>query len=142
MIGVMSGTSMDGLDLAYVQFILKDKWFFKIIASETIPYSDSWRKVLKNLVFKSPVALEQIDQEYSIHISDLINLETIPYVTLTCREQLEKSGLPTTGGCVLGPPGLQKCYRPGRFVGGANILNQTGTLPGNIAAGLPVVYQM
>lgn len=73
MIGVMSGTSMDGLDLAYVQFILKDKWFFKIIASETIPYSDSWRKVLKNLVFKSPVALEQIDQEYSIHISDLIN---------------------------------------------------------------------
>ena len=73
MIGVMSGTSIDGLDLTYVQFILKDKWFFKIIASDTIAYSNSWKKVLKKLVFKSPLELEQIDEEYSTYISYLIN---------------------------------------------------------------------
>ena len=39
-IGLMSGTSMDGLDLAHVRFEInnKEEWNFLIIHSETIEY--------------------------------------------------------------------------------------------------------
>jgi len=72
-IGVMSGTSLDGLDIAYVQFIFNDRWCFKIMACETIAYNDSWKVILNNLVFKSPLELEQTDKEYSLYLAYLIN---------------------------------------------------------------------
>ena len=72
-IGVMSGTSLDGLDIAYVQFIFNDRWYFKIMACETIAYNDSWKVILNNLVFKSPLELEQTDKEYSLYLAYLIN---------------------------------------------------------------------
>lgn len=37
-IGVMSGTSLDGIDLVYVKFKFDDIWRFQIIHAETIPY--------------------------------------------------------------------------------------------------------
>ena len=34
-IGVMSGTSIDGLDLVYVKFFFEESWKFKIISTKT-----------------------------------------------------------------------------------------------------------
>jgi len=34
-IGVMSGTSLDGVDIVYVKFIQNESWSFKIINSKT-----------------------------------------------------------------------------------------------------------
>ena len=42
-IGLMSGTSLDGLDLVYVAFDKKSYKTFKILHSETIPYSKKWK---------------------------------------------------------------------------------------------------
>ena len=42
-IGVMSGTSLDGLDLAFIEFELNNYWSFKIVKAETIGYSENWR---------------------------------------------------------------------------------------------------
>jgi len=50
-IGVMSGTSLDGIDLAHINFLIKnDKWSYQILESETIPYSSEWLNKLKAAV--------------------------------------------------------------------------------------------
>lgn len=46
----MSGTSLDGLDIANCRFELKDgRWAFSIVAAETIPYSHDWLVRLQSL---------------------------------------------------------------------------------------------
>jgi len=42
LIGVMSGTSLDGVDLVFTEITFKNHIDFSILASETIPYSAAW----------------------------------------------------------------------------------------------------
>ncbi len=43
----MTGTSLDGLDLAAVEFTFKNnKWNFKLAATATVPYSNEWENKL------------------------------------------------------------------------------------------------
>lgn len=47
-LGIMSGTSLDGVDLALCHFIEnKKKWNYEIIEAVTYPYSNEWRKRLE-----------------------------------------------------------------------------------------------
>jgi anhydro-N-acetylmuramic acid kinase len=49
-IGIMSGTSLDGIDLACVRFSeSNDKITYEFIAGKTIDYNNEWKKNLKNL---------------------------------------------------------------------------------------------
>jgi anhydro-N-acetylmuramic acid kinase len=49
-IGVMSGTSLDGLDIAYCEFLESDNnWTYHILFADTIPYDDHWKGILSNL---------------------------------------------------------------------------------------------
>ena len=64
-IGVMSGTSLDGLDLCCVNFILHDDWTFKIIASETISYSNDWVMKLQNVIRLEKNELHELDESYT-----------------------------------------------------------------------------
>lgn len=49
-IGIMSGTSLDGIDLACVKFSeADDKITYRFIAGKTIDYNNEWKKNLKNL---------------------------------------------------------------------------------------------
>lgn len=46
----MSGTSLDGLDIAFCEFENAGKnWSYHILSAETIPYSEEWRNRLANL---------------------------------------------------------------------------------------------
>ncbi|TJY36539.1 anhydro-N-acetylmuramic acid kinase [Pontimicrobium aquaticum] len=72
-IGVMSGTSLDGLDLAYIKFNFDNFWTFEILKAETINYSEQWRNTLRNLVSKSLTDLERIDNEYTTYLAISIN---------------------------------------------------------------------
>ena len=72
-IGVMSGTSLDGLDLAYIEFSFDNSWSFKIIKAETIGYPNKWDEILKNLVLNSFDELEKIDKDYTIYLASTIN---------------------------------------------------------------------
>jgi anhydro-N-acetylmuramic acid kinase len=64
-IGLMSGTSTDGLDLAFCSFSLENgKWAYEILQAETMPYSDEWTHRLKNLPGSSAVEFARTDHEY------------------------------------------------------------------------------
>lgn len=61
----MSGTSLDGLDIAYCQFERSGtKWSFRIHCAETVPYSEEWRTRLSNLEKGSALDLATTDTEY------------------------------------------------------------------------------
>jgi anhydro-N-acetylmuramic acid kinase len=49
-IGLMSGTSLDGLDICLAEFEKKDKWDFQILKAETLPYSTDWENKLRNSI--------------------------------------------------------------------------------------------
>jgi anhydro-N-acetylmuramic acid kinase len=65
-IGVMSGTSLDGVDLAHIQFQIKnDKWTFEILKSETISYDSNWITALKTAVDYTENQLEELNKNYT-----------------------------------------------------------------------------
>jgi len=71
-IGVMSGTSLDGVDLVYVKFIQDEKWSFEIINSKTYKYEDSVSKLLTKISEKSLEEIKLINREYSKKLADII----------------------------------------------------------------------
>ena len=71
-IGVMSGTSLDGVDLVYATFSLDNIWQFSIHHAITVSYNASWIKILERLVTFSEVELKKIDEDYTIYLSKLI----------------------------------------------------------------------
>lgn len=71
-IGVMSGTSLDGIDLVYAKFTYTDVWTFSILESETVAYNAFWTDTLKRLVDVSADELSQIDAAYTTHLGEII----------------------------------------------------------------------
>ncbi|PZX91902.1 anhydro-N-acetylmuramic acid kinase [Flavobacterium aquariorum] len=72
-IGVMSGTSLDGVDLAHIQFQIKDsKWTFKILECETISYNSNWISVLKTAVDYSEYQLLELNKNYTQLLASII----------------------------------------------------------------------
>jgi anhydro-N-acetylmuramic acid kinase len=72
-IGVMSGTSLDGVDLAHIKFSIQDQnWAFEILESETISYSKNWIHELKSAVDYSETELQKLNEEYTILLASII----------------------------------------------------------------------
>lgn len=88
-IGVMSGTSLDGIDLAHIQFtIANEKWDFKILETKTIGYSPDWLHILKNAVDSSENELQNLNSDYTLLlgtiISDFIQKNKIQNLDAVC----------------------------------------------------------
>lgn len=67
-IGLMSGTSLDGLDLCYAKFTREAYWQFEILASETVPYREFWKEQLKNALHLKAEDLLALDKEYGFYL--------------------------------------------------------------------------
>lgn len=72
-LGVMSGTSLDGIDLAICTFTKNPNWQFKITKYNTFKYSDYWKKTLENLHTKNRDSISKIDVKYGELIAMNIN---------------------------------------------------------------------
>lgn len=73
-IGVMSGTSMDGLDICAVELIVSEKgaWKYKVLASESQNYSPYWFDVLNTAFAKTRSELTEINIEYGNFLGEQV----------------------------------------------------------------------
>jgi anhydro-N-acetylmuramic acid kinase len=88
-VGLMSGTSLDGIDLAHLHFSVKDnKWAFEILESETVSYSKIWLERLKIAVDFSKLELEELNKDYTELVaetaSNFINKNNIKNLDALC----------------------------------------------------------
>lgn len=72
-LGVMSGTSLDGIDLAFVTFDKDNYQNFEIVFAETIPYSNQWKETLRNAIHFSNDDLKELSVNYGAFLGDEIN---------------------------------------------------------------------
>lgn len=73
-IGAMSGTSLDGLDIAAVEFKYQNqKWNFEIIGAKTISYPDEWTMKLLKAPTLSGEKLIELHSEYGKFTGKRIN---------------------------------------------------------------------
>lgn len=71
-IGLMSGTSLDGLDICFVKFEKKHSWSFEIIKAETISYSEMLHNKLKDAIFLSAEQLLELHSEYGFFLGQSV----------------------------------------------------------------------
>ena len=73
-IGVMSGTSLDGIDLAHINFTIKNNvWSYTILSCETISYDAFWLNNLRNAVDFSMSELEFLNHNYTKLLGKIIS---------------------------------------------------------------------
>lgn len=74
-IGVMSGTSLDGVDLAHIKFDFKNGiWSFIIEEAETVPYSSDWIRMLKEAVDYNEDQLNILNDSYTLLLGNIIKV--------------------------------------------------------------------
>lgn len=71
-IGLMSGTSLDGLDICFASFEKKKDWNFQILKAETLPYSKNWEDKLRNSIHLSSEELLELHSEYGFYLGQKV----------------------------------------------------------------------
>ncbi|HEY5692378.1 MAG TPA: anhydro-N-acetylmuramic acid kinase [Cyclobacteriaceae bacterium] len=78
-IGIMSGTSLDGLDLVCCDYQRKKgRWTFDLIVGETIKYTQIWTWRLSNAHLLPGVDLQKLDYEFG------------NFIGIRCKQFIEK----------------------------------------------------
>ena len=66
----MSGTSLDGIDFAVVDFqLINGKWKFQINETQTYSYSKEWFEKLKFAAKLSKIELDNLNNEYTFYLN-------------------------------------------------------------------------
>ncbi len=71
-IGLMSGTSLDGVDLVYVKFNRDKSYTFKILNKKSINYSEKWKNRLQEAFNYTGERLTKLDVDYGEYLGNLI----------------------------------------------------------------------
>jgi anhydro-N-acetylmuramic acid kinase len=73
-IGLMSGSSLDGLDIAYVQLEeVRGKWSFEILKAECLPYSDEWCNALRSAATINVSEFLKLHTAYGRFLGEQVN---------------------------------------------------------------------
>lgn len=71
-IGLMSGTSLDGIDLVYAHITLGSQFSVQIEKAITVPYSEDWRRILEKAHIRSRESLDKLNQDYTAFLAKLV----------------------------------------------------------------------
>ena len=73
-IGVMSGSSMDGLDMAYcVLSEVGGAWSYEVEAADSVSFTDDWKQELKNVTKLTAKELLQAHADFGHYIGQELN---------------------------------------------------------------------
>jgi anhydro-N-acetylmuramic acid kinase len=73
-IGVMSGSSLDGLDIAFAEFQENaGKWSYEIKEADCYPYNDAWIKKLKTAISLNALGYQLLHVAYGHYIGQQVN---------------------------------------------------------------------
>ena len=73
-IGVMSGSSLDGLDIAFVEFQENaGKWNYEIGQADCYPYSEKWLEKLRSATTLKAMEYQLLHVEYGHYVGEQIN---------------------------------------------------------------------
>ena len=73
-IGLMSGSSLDGLDIAFAEFEeIRGQWSFQILHAETIDYSDDWRQRLSDAAQLPAYDFVKLDNDFGRYTGEAVN---------------------------------------------------------------------
>lgn len=73
-IGIMSGSSLDGLDIAFAELTeTGGKWNYEIIVADCLAYSDEWRERLLTAVDLTALNYQLLHTDYGHYIGNKIN---------------------------------------------------------------------
>ena len=72
-VGIMSGTSLDGLDVVWSKLSFNKAWFYEIIDGKTYEYSPSWKSELQNAHKMKARDLVFLDKKLGNYIGEKIN---------------------------------------------------------------------
>lgn len=73
-IGVMSGSSLDGLDICFAEFDeIGGRWSYGIKASQCLPYNQQWKDSLTNAVHLSALDYLRLHTAYGRYIGQQVN---------------------------------------------------------------------
>tara|TARA_B100000925_G_C21966114_1_gene455652 strand:+ start:127 stop:1197 length:1071 start_codon:yes stop_codon:yes gene_type:complete len=72
-LGVMSGTSLDGLDFCLVKFDLENISNFKILKTHTYEYDETWKNYLRNAVKFNNKEIKKINIEFALLVSKYVD---------------------------------------------------------------------
>lgn len=72
-IGVMSGTSLDGVDLAYIEFEKNSDWKYQILKTDTVSYPEKWVELLKEAFRYPKEKRDELDKEYTLLLAEIIS---------------------------------------------------------------------
>lgn len=71
----MSGSSHDGVDIAYCEFVhKKGKWNYTVPFTITYNYSESWKNKLLNVYGASARELARLDNEYGMFLGKILSV--------------------------------------------------------------------
>ena len=72
-IGLMSGSSLDGLDIALVRFEEENEHYrFQILQAETLPYPTEWKTRLADAFHQQPDDLRELDKAYGRYLGEQV----------------------------------------------------------------------
>ena len=73
-IGLMSGSSLDGLDIAYVQLQeIRGQWSYEILNADCIPYSEQWYTDLQHAATKNVAGFLKLHTSYGKYLGTKVN---------------------------------------------------------------------
>lgn len=118
-IGLMSGTSIDGLDICYSKYIYNGIWSFEILNAATIPYDEDWINTLRNTINISPIELTHVDVKYTELVASLV----LNFISLNKIDKLD--AICSHGHTVIHKPHKALTYQIGNLQLLSKITNYT-----------------
>ncbi len=119
-VGLMSGTSLDGLDIALCHFTLAEHWSFEIVAAETVNYDEGFKVGLSGLSKGSALDLVRFNIDFGKYCGEKV-------ADFIARKKVEVDFIASHGHTIFHQPAAGYTCQIGD---GAAL---------SVAAGLPVV---